>query len=468
MRRVPIAILIVAAACATSTHTTTTIAPAGALTVTVAPADAELYARARGIHDRVFTIDTHVDIPGAWSTTPQNDADSGTAQVTFRKMKAGGLDGAFFAVFVGQGPRTAAGDSNAKRQAMQKFNGIHRSVDTLYHSKVEIAYQPEDVDQIIKRGKLVAAIGIENGYVIGHDLSLIKTYYDLGARYVTLAHTSNNDICDSSTDAKGPEHNGLSAFGREVVAEMNRVGMMVDVSHVSKQCMLQATALSKAPVIGSHSSTTHVANVPRNMDDEMLLAIKQNGGVMQTVAFASYVKVLPAERAAAITALQSEFYPADSIAVWRARADSLAAIAGAGAGGGRAGAGGGRGGAGGGGGGGGGRGRGGLPPLPADRQAEYTRRMAEISDKWPAASVRDFADHIDHAVQVAGIDHVGISSDFDGGGGVVGWNNASETFNVTLELVRRGYTEPQIAKLWSGNLLRVWAENTRIARGLSR
>src|SRR3954469_1035010 len=275
------ALCLASMSCKTTTTTTSTIQPSGTLIV----ADAGLYEKARGIHERVFTLDTHVDIPAQWSTTPQNDADSGTAQVTFRKMRQGGLDGAFFAVYVGQGPRTPAGDSSAKASAMQKFNGIHRSVDTLYKGKIEIAYQPEDVPKILAKGKLVAAIGIENGWVIGHDLSLIQKYYDLGARYMTLAHTSNNDICDSSTDPR-PEHNGLSAFGREVVREMNRVGMMVDVSHVSKQCMMQATALSTSPVIGSHSSTTAVANVPRNFDDEMLRAIAANGGVMQTVAYA--------------------------------------------------------------------------------------------------------------------------------------------------------------------------------------
>jgi membrane dipeptidase len=447
-----VALAVAASSCATSTTTTSTIQPGGTLVV----AEAEMYAKAQGIHERVFTLDTHVDIPGNWSTTPQNDADSGTAQVTFRKMKQGGLDGAFFAVYVGQGPRTPAGDSAAKRSAMQKFNGIHRSIDTLYNGKIELAYQPEDVPKILAKGKLVGAIGIENGYVIGQDLSLIKTYYDLGARYMTLAHTSNNDICDSSTDQRGPEHNGLSAFGRRVVAEMNRVGMMVDVSHVSKQCMLQATAMSTAPVIGSHSSTAAVAAVPRNFDDEMLRAIAKNGGVMQTVAFASYVKVFPAQRDSDIAKLNAEFYPVDSVPVWRARADSAA---------GRAGAGGGRAGGGGAGGGrGGGRGGRGMPPLPSGLQPEYTRRMAEITAKYPPANIRDFGDHIDHAVKIAGIDHVGISSDFDGGGGIVGWNNATETLNVTLELVRRGYTEQQIAKLWSGNLLRVWAENTRRAR----
>jgi membrane dipeptidase len=194
--------------------------------------------------------------------------------------------------------------------------------------------------------------------------------------------------------------------------------------------MMQATALSTSPVIGSHSSTTAFANVPRNFDDEMLRAIAKNGGVMQTVAFSGYVKVQPAARDTAVRALNAEFFPNAA---------------------------GGRGGRGGG-------GRGGVAQLPPDRQAAYNQRMAEIEAKWPSANVVDFVNHIDHAVQLAGIDHVGISSDFDGGGGVRGWNDAAETFNVTLELVKRGYTEEQIRKLWGGNLLRVWAENQKRAK----
>jgi len=353
-------------------------------------------------------------------------------------MKAGGYDMAFFAVFVGQGPRTPEGDEQAKASAMTKFTSIHRMAEQMYPNLIEIAYTPADVVRIHNSGKLIAGIGIENGWVIGHDLSLIKKYFDLGARYMTLAHTSNNDICDSSTDPRGAEWHGLSPFGKQVVAEMNRVGMMVDVSHVSKECMMQATALSKAPVIGSHSSTTAVANVPRNMDDEMLLAIKKNGGVVQMVALGSYVKVLPQERTDAVNALNQEF----GIATGR---------------------GGGGGGRGAGGGGGGGAGRGGRASLPADKQTEYDRRMADIEKRWPSANVNDFVNHIDHAVKVAGIDHVGISSDFDGGGGITGWRDASETFNVTLELVRRGYTEEQIRKLWGGNTLRVWEENRKLA-----
>ena len=190
------------------------------------------------------------------------------------------------------------------------------------------------------------------------------------------------------------EHDGLSAFGEEVVAEMNRLGIMVDVSHISKAAMLDAIAVSQAPVIGSHSSARGHVDHPRNMDDEQLLALRDNGGVVQTVAFRNYVKGDGPEKQQAIQALRGEMGVT-------------------------------------------GRGRGALAELTDEQRAEYDRRMQEIEDQWPSASVSDFVDHIDYMVDLIGIDHVGISSDFDGGGGVTGWNDASETFNVTLELVQR-------------------------------
>ena len=436
-----IVLIAAAAACASSSGTSSSPSPqqAGATN------DASLVERARAIHARVLTIDTHKDIPDNFAT-PEADPKTMNSQVNLDKMKAGGYDMAFFAVYVGQGARTDSGNAYAKDRALNKFAAIHRMAERMYPNLIEIAYTAEDAIRIDKSGKLVAAIGIENGWVIGKDLSLIKRYYDLGARYMTLAHTSNNDICDSSTDQAGPEWHGLSPFGRQVVAEMNRVGMMVDVSHVSKECMMQATALSTSPVIGSHSSTQAFANVPRNMDDEMLRAMKANNGVVQMVALGAYVKVPAAARDTAVRKLNEEFFgPTPQ----------------RGAGGG--GAGGGRGGAGGGRGGGGGRGnqRASLPP---DKLADYDRRMADIEARWPSPNVQDFVNHIDHAVKVAGIDHVGISSDFDGGGGITGWRDASETFNVTLELVRRGYSEEDIRKLWGGNTLRVMGENQRRAK----
>lgn len=390
--------------------------------------DDGLTTRAREIHERVLTIDTHDDIPFDFATAEVNPCVRGDRQVDIPKMLEGGLDVGFFIVYVGQTERIPENYEKAKTDALTKFDAIHRMAEQLCPDQVEIAYTAADVERIHTSGKRVAAIGIENGYVIGKDLSLLERYHELGARYITLAHGGHNDIADSSTprerlgDAPA-EHNGLSAFGERVVAEMNRLGIMVDVSHISKAAMLEATRVSRAPVIGSHSSTSALADVPRNMDDEQLRALAQNGGVIQIVALDDYVKVQPPERQQAIDALRAELGLQDRRAV-------------------RA--------------------------LSGDRRETYERRMAEIDEQWPSANVSDFVDHIDYAVQLIGIDHVGISSDFDGGGGVVGWNDASETFNVTLELVRRGYTEQQITKLWGGNLLRVWREAERVAAELQR
>ncbi len=452
-------------------------------------ADQALIARARGIHDRVITMDTHVDISPARFTPACNYTMRLTTQVNLPKMKEGGLDAPFLIVYVGQGPLTPEGFDNAYRQAVEKFDAIHRLTKEIAPNEIELALTPADVVRIAKSGRKVAIIGIENGYPIGTDIGRVKEFFDRGGRYMSLAHNGNNQLADSnSTEAAGGGiHGGLSELGRQVIAEMNKWGIMIDISHPSKQANLQAIALSKAPVIASHSSVRALANHTRNMDDELLLALKKNGGVVQTVAFASYVKIddQAAARQAAIQALGTEF--------------GLAAAGGRGAGGGGAARGGGAAGAGGGRGQGGaptgavacpvedpntgtapqaagrgGGGRGGANPqaleaLPEDRRAEYTRRLTEIQQKYPTperATVSDFVDHIDYAVKLIGIDHVGISSDFDGGGGVTGWNNASETFNVTLELVRRGYTEDQIARIWSGNLLRVWAEVEKVAKQL--
>jgi membrane dipeptidase len=378
----------------------------------------ELVRRAREIHERVLTIDTHDDIPVNYATSEVNPCDATRLQVDVPKMVAGGLDVAFLIVYVGQGPRTPDGYADAKRAALNKFEAIHRLAEQLCPEAIRLAYDPDDVERIARSGQRVAVIGIENGYVIGKDFSLIADYHGRGARYMTLAHGDHNDIADSATPTDA-EHGGLSEFGEQVVAEMNRVGMMVDVSHISKAAMLDAVRVSRAPVIASHSSARAIADHPRNLDDEQLLALQRNGGVMQAVAFASYVKVQPAERVDAVRDLRQRL----------------------GIGGGRS-----------------------MRELSPEKRAEYERELAEIDRKWPRATVQDFVDHIDHAVRLIGIDHVGISSDFDGGGGVEGWDSAAETFQVTLELVRRGYSESEIARLWGGNLLRVWRAVQRAAQ----
>jgi membrane dipeptidase len=365
-------------------------------------------------------------------------------------MVSGGLDAAFFIVYVGQGELTPAGYDSAYKQAIAKFDAIHHLTKEIAPDKIELALTADDVRRIAAKGKKVAIIGIENAYPLGTDLSRIKEFYDRGGRYMSLAHNGHSQFSDSNTGERDGKwmHNGLSDLGRKAIAEMNRLGIMIDVSHPSKQSMMQAVALSKAPIIASHSAARALADHSRNMDDEQLFALKKNGGVIQTVAFSSYVKITPPAseaRTAAIAAARKEF--------------GLDAGAAAG----RGGPGGGRGG---GGGGGGAAAAAALAKLTPERRADYEKRMAMIDFKLPPpprATVRDFVTHIDYLVNLIGIDHVGISSDFDGGGGVEGWNDASETFNVTLELVRRGYTEEQIAKIWSGNLLRVMAEVQKIA-----
>ena len=399
-------------------------------------ADAELVTRARAIHERVITLDTHVDINPANFTKERNYTQDLPIQVNLPKMMSGGLDAVFLIVYVGQGALTPAGYDEAYKQALAKFDAIHRLTKEIAPDKIELALTAADVTRIAKAGKKVALIGIENGYPIGTDLGRIKEFYDRGGRYISLAHNGHSQLSDSNTGERDGEwlHNGLSELGRKAIVEMNRLGIMVDVSHPSKASILQTIALSKAPVMASHSSARALADHSRNMDDETLLALKKNGGVIQTVAFNGYVKIAPPPseaRTAAIAALRTEF--------------GLPAGGPGGGGGGAAAA---------------------LAKLPADRRAEYEKRLGMLDFKMPPpsrASVRDFVTHIDYLVGLIGIDHVGISSDFDGGGGVEGWNDASETFNVTLELARRGYTEEQIAKLWSGNLLRVMREVETVA-----
>jgi len=403
---------------------------AGACTTEQVDQPRDPVALAREIHERTITMDTHDDIPDNFGSAEANPCQPMDRQVDIPKMRDGGLDVAFFIVFVGQGERTPEGNERAKEAALRKFEGIHRMAEVLCPEQIEIANHPGDVLRIVDAGKLGTVIGIENGYVIGNDLSLLETYYDLGGRYMTLAHSAHNDIADSASPPEA-EHDGLSPFGEQVVAEMNRLGMMVDVSHISKQAALHAMRISAAPVIASHSSTRTVADHVRNMDDETLFALKQNGGVMQTVALDGYVKVQPQERNQELRSLREEF----GITFGR----------------------GGRGG--------GGRGNP-LDALSDSARSAYESRLAGINARYPGATVTDFVDHIDHAVQLIGIDHVGISSDFDGGGGVTGWDSAAESFNVTAELVRRGYSEEEIAKLWGGNLLRVWREVERVAAGL--
>src|SRR5436190_2598598 len=274
--------------------------------------DDAITKKARGIHERVMTLDTHDDIsPNNFTAECNYTQDLGN-QVNLPKMVKGGLDASFFIVYVGQdtGPDafTPAGYDRAYKSAVEKFDAIHRLTETIAEDKIGLALTSADARRIYKSGRKVAFIGVENGYPIGEDISRVKEFYDRGARYMSLAHNGHSQLSDSNTgEAQGFKWNGLSPLGKQVIAEMNRVGIMIDVSHPSKESMMQTLALTKAPIIASHSSVRKLANHSRNLDDEQLLALKKNGGVMQTVAFSSYVKVDSAERVAALNALRKEF-----------------------------------------------------------------------------------------------------------------------------------------------------------------
>ncbi len=439
--------------------------------------DAALIAKARMIHSHVITLDTHNDIEPSNFTPDCNYTMRLTTQVNLPKMVEGGMDVSFMIVYVGQGPLTPEGYDHAYKQAIAKFDAIHRLAEQIAPKEIGLALTPADVVALHKKGLKVAVIGVENGYPIGTDVARVKEFYDRGARYMSLAHNGNSQLADSNTgETQGYSYNnGLSPEGRKVIAEMNRLGIMVDLSHPSKGANLEAIRISKAPVIASHSGVRALADVSRNMDDEQLLALKKNGGVIQIVGFSSYLKPMAKERTEALMILLQDFN----------------LIPGGGRFGGRRGRGAGANAAGeppvhacpvegGAGTSGPDRRRGaagslrtfpGLDALSPEKRAEYEKRLDEIDAKYPPpppANVKDMVDQIDYAVKLIGIDHVGISSDFDGGGGIEGWNSAAESFNVTLELVRRGYTEEQIGKLWSGNLLRVWGEVQKTAQKLQK
>jgi len=452
------------------------------------PEDA-LTKKARAIHERVLTLDTHNDISPSNFTSVCNYTMDLPTQVNLPKMTKGGLDASFFIVYVGQGPLTPEGYANAYRQAIDKFDAIHRLTEEIAPDKIGLALTSAAARRLHAQGKKIAFIGVENGYPIGEDLGRIKEFYDRGGRYLSLAHNGHSQLSDSNTgEVEGWKWNGLSPLGKQAIAELNKAGMMIDVSHPSRESMMQTLALTKAPIIASHSAMRKLADVSRNLDDEQLLALKKNGGVVQVVAFASYVKTDSPDRKAALNELRNEFglppgtnldagggargrgragLPGSDITpflpqnpcVGRGRSDAPSAPATQDLGGGRvAGSAQGRGGRG-----------GALAGLSDEQRADLQKKLDAINAKFPPparATVKDFVDHIDYAVKLIGIDHVGISSDFDGGGGVEGWSGADETFNVTLELVRRGYTEGQIGKIWSGNLFHVMDEVQAVARKL--
>lgn len=402
----------------------------------------ELLEKATAIHKRVMTLDTHIDINVNNFTDSVNYTSDLGNQVNLPKLKKGGLDVSWFIVYTGQGDLTDDGYDKAYKNAISKFEAIHKLTKEYAPDQIELAVNSADAKRIYASGKKVAMIGIENGYPVGKDIKRVKEFYDLGARYMSLSHNGHSQLCDSNTGEQDSIwlHNGVSDLGKKVIEEMNKWGIMIDVSHPSKASMKDMIELTKAPLIASHSSARALCGHSRNLDDEQLDWIKENGGVVQTVAFSAYLN----------TEKHNAFHKAsDSIMQVLGKEQNLEIIS-----------------------------RAEARKLDDKAREEYytkylaVRKLALAKMKTlkgaSPVDVGDFADHIDYMVNKIGIDHVGISSDFDGGGGIGGWSDASETLNVTIELVKRGYTEEQIEKLWSGNLLRVLDKVEEVAQQIQK
>lgn len=376
-------------------------------------------------HRSLLTLDTHADVEPDLATDKKDPGHLTDRQVDLVKMEKGGLDAVFFIAYAPQGPLTPEGLDQARRESLSRLFAIKRMVEA-YPERIRLAHTADEAEQIVATGKLAALIGVENGFPIGDSLESIKLYYDAGARYMGITHFGHNQLGDSSNPSQAlgdaeTRHGGLSPLGRQAIAEMNRLGIMVDVSHAAMTTTIEAARLSKAPIIASHSGVRGVADVARNLSDEALLAVRDNGGVAQMVALSGYVKPNPARDEA------------------RERVRDKYGLANSGT----------------------------SADLPPDMRAAYDADMAAVDRAHPPATLADFIDHVDYAVKLAGIAHVGIASDFDGGGGVTGWMNAAESANVTAELLRRGYGAADIARLWGGNVLRVMREVEKAAQSMN-
>lgn len=379
----------------------------------------QLENRAARIHRAALTVDSHTDTPlrlvqPGFNFGKRNDPVESHSKIDLPRMKEGGMDGVWFAIFVGQRERTEEGNEYARQEALRICDTVDALLDR-YPDKLELATRASDLKRISRKGKHAIYLGMENGYPVGNNIDLLDTYYERGVRYVTIVHSYNNDICDSANDST--EHGGLSPFGEKVVDRMNDLGMMIDLSHASDEAFYDVMGRSRAPVIASHSCARALCDNPRNLSDEMLLKLKENGGVIQMCILSSYVKT-PAPDPLRDSARQ---------AVWLNHGNYY--------------------------------------------ELDDAGREAFMTDWWQVdrdfprklASVSDAVDHIDHIVELIGIDHVGIGTDFDGGGGLKDCFDVSQMGNITLELAGRGYTAREIRKIWGGNLTRVFSEVEKAA-----
>ena len=375
-------------------------------------------ARAQQLHDEIIVIDTEIDVRFDLYDSPDRDpGQPSDMQFDLDKMERGGMDAAVFVVYANQELRTAEGYARTFEAARKKLSAIERMAAE-NADRIEIARSADDVERIVADGKRAALIGMVNGNALGPELEELDRYAEAGLVYIAFTHVGHNQLSDSArpSEANGDgatEHGGLSPLGRELIVEMNRRGILVDVSQISADALLEAASLSRAPVIASHSSVHALVPTARNITDEGMLAIKATGGVIHIVAFRSYIIDTYDELQAGIAAVREEFglAPTDT-----------------------------------------------LDDLPEDQRQAFLAAYGGVVKSLPLPSVGQYVDHIDYAVELLGIDHVGISSDFEHGGGIDGWQDPSETASITRELLRRGYSDKDIAKIMGGNFLRVMRE----------
>ena len=379
------------------------------------------------VHEAVITLDTHLDTPAllirpGFDLMDRNSADEDFSQVDVPRMREGGLDGGFWVIYTQQGPLTETGFDAAKRSALARAEAIQKMVAD-NPDIFAMATRPEDAARIAAEGKKIVYQSIENSYPLGEDLSLMQTFYDYGVRMIGPVHFRNNQFADSATDLEGPTWNGLSPLGRELVAEANRLGMILDASHAHDLVFDQLLELSATPIILSHSGPKAIYDHPRNIDDERLKKLAESGGVIAMNALGAYLRELniPEERQTATRALFASL-----------------------------------------------EGRS-LTDLSAEEIDAFNARRREINAQYPAemADFEDYMEHFVHVLKLIGPDHVAVGADWDGGGGVMRMNDVSSLPLVTERLMAEGYTAEDMEKIWSGNVLRLLAEAQAYAESVA-
>ena len=382
---------------------------------------------AAGLHDRLLVMDTHLDTPANFSKADfdilaDNPSVLGSVQVDLPKMQRGGLDGGFWVIFTPQGPLDAESYEAAKQAALTRGDEIQAMVAANPDS-FEMAYTSADAGRIAAAGKRIVYQSMENSYPIGTDLSLVEVFYDKGLRMIGPVHFRDNQFADSATDFSASDHGGLSPLGEELIKEANRLGMILDGSHAADSTVDDMIALSATPLILSHTGVKAVYDHPRNIDDALMRKIADDGGVIQINAYGGYLEPLEPtpERQAALDALEVEFD--------------------------------------------------GISPLTADDETRerYFARREEVDAAFPAprSTFEKFIEHLLHALEIVGPDHVGMGADWDGGGGVEGMEDVSFLPKVTERLLAEGYTEAEIQKFWSGNMLRLMEQAEAAKQGPS-